>query len=78
MTIKFSAIINGVKVDREGECVISLSVPKSDSAQAIALGVLTERVLVVHISEENEVFNASDPIRGAGRTSSKGKSKSIL
>jgi hypothetical protein len=52
--IKFKAHFGGAKVDKEGEVKITLIVPQTDAAKAIALTMVTGTVFDVAIVPEVE------------------------
>lgn len=47
--IKFPAILYSVRIDREGESKVTLTIPQSDLDAIISLGHETEKLLQVSI-----------------------------
>jgi len=49
---KLKAILKGVKIDGDGESVISLIIPMNNRESVLAVSMMTEKVLDVEITEE--------------------------
>ena len=50
---KFKAILHGVKIDKDGESSITLSIPQSDRNSVLAVSLMTEIVLDVEVLPED-------------------------
>ena len=51
-SITFHATIHGVRVDKEGETRLTLTIPKSDLAGPVSALTALEKLLIVTIDEE--------------------------